>query len=339
MPLEKHPLSTNLNWRFFQPLTEVNTKYVTFEKDGCENPVGKVNNISQKATCREILVYEIRQTLKRLTVTEKKVGPNPWNIELTQSKEIHLTDPRIFGPKATTLCMDVRYLRKEDLPYHADPPANHEQKINLEEFIKVADIVVGLPAVLLNPNRLPGNWWKTDPKDCVIHNFIHWNGADATILRHPALLAVISGLYRQAFLLCYAGFGPKILETGCYEDVVKAISAAEWKPVFGMAEAFREWINVPPPGNSNTSHFSFPWIEPRPHRVSYWQRFVRLQRALRRHGYDRILGEDIYTSWDLLGKNQQYTGAYSFWGGRGSTLTEAHKRVMELGAPLKRGKG
>ena len=336
MALETHPLEGNEKWTFFQPNVGIKSHYLTREIE-VDAPEEIVRSITHGSTCREGLINNVRAAFQALTTEKTSVGERAWQLEPKKTFDIVLDDEKIRGPGMSRLWIDARWLRPEDYDPASGGFDKKFRRIKLDEFLKVADIVVGLPAALLNPDRASGEWWRTDPEKALAGGRIYWDGADNTVLQHPAVMAVLTGLYRQAFCLCHGGFGPQILETGSYEEVRGAIDAAEWKPIFGQCEKFRPWINVPVPNGGYPQNFAFPWHPPKSKRVSYWQRFVRLQRALRRHGFNEVLGEDICSGWALLDKGTQYSGAYSFWGEE-KKLTGAHKRVMQLGRPLKRKK-
>lgn len=343
MALEQHPLSGKDDWQYNQPASGVSTYYVSRDLSSGEETVRRLAHFT---SCRENLISYLRQALQRLNTNKEKYGDRAWEVSLKQTHDIVLDDRRCRDGNHRTL-----------LAIH-DPIPNWEiagegDHVDEEEFLQVANIVVGLPAALLDPNRRSGDWWVTPLKGFrgkapatgeapkadgqAQQNYLRWRGVDNFVLRHPALLATLIGLYRQAYLLCACGFGPQVLDSVNHDDVVEAISEAKWKPIFALADQARPWINVPAAQNSSPVNYPFPWHTPGRKKVSYWQRFVRLQRAVRRHGYDEVLGEDLAQGWSLLNKGTQYTGAFSFWGVE-KDLKDAHRRIMKLGKPLKRKK-
>lgn len=339
MLLEEHPLSNETNWIFLKPEVGVRVNYLT-RPVGIDKPKETAHSISTFSSCREVIIGSIRTALQNLTTKKIPVGTSTWQKELKTTSDIILNDKRSNGLKNNYLTISTNGFQFNNFPTKKSTDNLKFGKIKLEEFLRVSDIVVGLPAALLNPNRMPGDWWHTNPEKARRGARIYWNGIDNTILQHPVITSTLTGLYRQAYCLCFGGFGPEVLKSGSYEEVQEAIDSGDWKEIFAQCEKFRPWINVPVPEaglgkGGNIHNFAFPWYKPRTGRVSFWQRFVRFQRALRRHGFEEVLGQDISTGWNLLKKEISYSGVYTFWGEE-RQLTKSHKRVMELGKPLKR---
>lgn len=323
---EKHPLTGHVSWVFFQP--NINVHSSALLRDLKTEEEIKIN-ITAYSDCREGLISDIRRTLQNRTTKFVKAGRRAWEGANKPTHSITLDDARCLGKGNTVLSVNEAFWKV------------CTTKDQVEEFLRVCDAIVGIPSLLLNPNRKPGEWWRTDPEKAVREKprvidwdarVIDWNGTDNAFLRHPALFASVTGLFRQAFWLCRAGFGKKVLESVDYSKVEKVLTEPTWKEGLELAEALKTWICVPVPQGGNTKNVSFPWYPRSAKQVSYWQRFIRLQRALHRHSADEVLGGDIFEGWDLLKKGTQYSGAFSFWGEAGG-LQPAHKRVMALGKP------
>lgn len=321
---EKHPLADASSWKFSKPYIRVRSS--VFLEDLATSERNKVS-ISTVGCCREGLISDIRTVLKGRTTNFIKKGENAWEGVLVPTHSITLEDARCRGKGDTALSVRDAFLLDTKKP----------RGVKVEEFLRVCDAVVGIPTLLLSPARQPGDWWRTDPKKSVKADGefgveLYWNGADNVLLRHPALFASITGLFRQAYWLCKAGFGPNVLADLDYGKVEKVLTEPTWKEGLELAESLKTWICVPIPAGGTLQNVSFPWYPRAAKQVSYWQRFIRLQRALHRHSADEVFSGDIFESWALLNKGTQFSGAFTYWG-QESVLTPAHKLVMKLGKP------
>lgn len=323
-----HPLTGVAEWRFSQPHIRVNSSvFLTDLKTGEESKV----NISTIGRCREGLIVDIRTALKRKTTNFDKSaisGAFAWNGTLSRTHSITLEDSRCRGKGDTIFSVRNTPGANKILPIPAK---------KVEEFLQVCDVIVGIPSLLLSPARKPGDWWRTDPKTACeprgnATQDIHWCGADNALLRHPALFSSITGLFRQAFWLCEAGLGPKVLADVDRDRVEKVLTAPTWREGLELAEDLRTWICVPVPAGGHRENVPFSWYPRTSKQISYWQRFIRLQRALHRHSADEVFGGDIFAGWALLNKGYQFSGASSYWGDA-KQLTAAYKNMMKLGKP------
>lgn len=322
MALEEHPLDGNSDWVFHKPGLSVKIKYATVHIGSKDATKVSEHTLTGAYQCREVLIGDTRQAFKRLTTTLEAPPDGPhWNKILKQVKRVVLDHESVLGPEDCLLSISSV----------TSAPAEE-----VKQFLKVADIVAGIPLALLNPKTRSKDWWDKLLDNRSQFTRFAWLGTDNGILQHPAFFSIATGLIRQAFLLHRCGFGEEILESGNHEEVLEAIISNDTKALLKQAEVFRPWINVPIASRSEgLVNFPFPWVKPQAKKVSYWQRFIRLERAIRKHGLNAVIGEDFTQGWDLLGKNICYSGAYSFWGA-GSNLTESHKRIMKLGQPKKK---
>lgn len=339
-----HPLSGAKGWTFVQPSIGLETK-ARFRSLA----TGEVTDLSRQIfdTCRERTITYYRDWLKNTIIDGAK----------KRKSEIILNAPEILIPGATVLSVFhvalVNSGRSEGRPANFPNPINfptREDWLKYEaNFVPIMDALVGLPALLLNPERLPGDWWRTPPEKLWFDRnpaagspswHTRWQGADNSMLYHPALLAIIMGLFRQAHILFTAKQWDAILEAAPRAKVEKALTECDRKLAEELVHKLRLWINVPPAPGGDYSNFPFPWYVRKKKQVSYWQRFVHLYRAIEAHGMGKVLGGDIAENWGLEDKSPYYAGVYSFWGSgqaqdteeRKGELTEAHRRVMELGA-------
>jgi hypothetical protein len=320
---DEHPLrSSGDRWQFSQPNLGYEAKYVSVDKKGKR----EVRSLRHLSTCREGVISRTRKEFQDLLCTTKSNGTKAWNFDFEQSETvIDLADPAAKGAGDTKMLVNASMLNKNQ---HA-------------QFLEVADYIVGNVCVLLNPGDRPeGEWWRTDPNNCLVPdaagaNCVGWNGSDNFFLHHPALASIVTGLYRQALLLTKAGCGEEILATVDRSKVDKALTTGSWRQALANCKKLRNWIEVYTPGGSYTVNFPFP--------EGYWLRFMRLHQALRRHGYQAVFDQDFLASWNLLSKNSNWSGMYSFWGSKkgdgGSDNRDQsarRQRLMKLGKPRER---
>ena len=103
------------------------------------------------------------------------------------------------------------------------------------------------------------------------------------------------------------------------------MSANSQKQALLLLKKMRMWVEVPTGTNGYVQNYAFPF--------GFWRRLIRLQRAIRRHGYEGALGQTFEAGWALTGGSAYY-GAYHFWGE--DENTEHHEHLMEMGAPRRK---
>jgi hypothetical protein len=114
------------------------------------------------------------------------------------------------------------------------------------------------------------------------------------------------------------------------------MTTGSWRQALANCKKLRPWIEITPPKGAFQINFPFP--------EGYWLRFMRLHQALRRHGYQEVFDQDFVTGWNLLSKNNSWSGMYSFWGtkkgenGDEATTSQSKQRsrLMKLGKPVER---
>jgi hypothetical protein len=308
-------------WHFSQPNLGFRAKYVSIDKEGERSE----HSMLYLSTCREGVVSQARKKFQETFTTKNRTGHRVWNFSFeTGEDRIDLADSTVKGAGDTKLLINASMLTRE------------EQAV----FLQVTDYLVGNVCVLLNPDeRDEGEWWRTDPDDCLTpdiagNNCVSWNGSDNFFLHHPALLSLVTGLYRQALLLTQAGFGEEILGVVPREKVDKAMTTGSWRQALANCKKLRQWIEIYTPGGNHQINFPFP--------EGYWLRFMRLHQALRRHGYQKVFDQDFTAAWNLLAKNSNWSGMYNFWGYKkgddsgDSRQSDRRQRLMKLGKPQER---
>lgn len=316
-----HPLSENEAWEFWKPKTRAKATFLLLDKDAKKT----VETVISSGCCREVVLSSMKVFLFG-KVMKTTVDPNGYSKTFTRKCRIRLLDPDLEDQLSGSNQLQIN-------EKGIKPKGEFDQRLRsgaVEEFLQVADMIVGIPSVLLSHRRPQGEWWKTDPSSCKSNfddvRYICWNGSDNWFLRHPALLSIASGLIRQAAMLTACGFGPEILNRVPRKDVEAALTTSNWKLAFGIAKKLRPWIEVPVGAGGCAANFPFS--------LGQWERFDRLQRAQRKHNYQKIFGGTIYDSWGLneTQTGGEWTGGDAYWGVPGS-VNAAGDTLMKLGKP------
>jgi len=323
MEKEKHPLIGNPKWTFNQPLVGVRAHYSAIDLETEEKHALIVDASS---TCREGVIYNIREAFQsRLTNTR----------EVNQSKASKGWDSK--QPKwVATKEVDLADAKPSQLwiQWHKSWMKGWED-FQVRTFLQVCDRVLGPIAVLLGPWRPEGDWWRTDPATAMVeknnNQYVYWDGTDNWFLAHPATAAIATGLYRQCFHLCGAGVSSQIIKDVSEEEISEVMSSGSQKLALVLLKKTRPWVEVPVGGNGNKVNYAFP--------LGFWRRLIRLQRAIRRHGYAESLGQSFHEGWTTTRPTDEgWRGAYGFWGEEGE-LTEHHRHLMKVGAPGRKKSG
>jgi hypothetical protein len=314
MAPQKHPLTGNPHWTFNKPRMGFKTSYTAVERGTGER---RVIVLSTTDTCRETLIYNTREALRaRLTNSSTRHRG-----KLKVIKDIDFSDPETARSAVLYTNFYAGHLRAGMVG-------------RVDEFLRICDVVLGPVCVLLDPNRQKGDWWRTNPETALVKvgantvNYAAWQGSGNWFLAHPALMGIATGLYRQCFQLFYAGLHDEI--DGLFQngEVEGVMTTGNRTLALRMLTKARPYVEVPVGTGGATSNYAVA--------MGFWRRLIRLQRAVRRHGYEKIFDQTLGESWDLTGGLYEFSGVYSVWGKSGE-LTDAHRRLITLGAP-KRGK-
>jgi hypothetical protein len=212
------------------------------------------------------------------------------------------------------------------------PVGKHNDRLpkkRIEEFLQVANALVGIPSVLLSHRRPEDDtWWKTDPANCRDGSYVCWSGTDNWFMRHPALISIATGLLRQTALLTAFGYGERVLDCVREEEVEEVLTTGNQKLAYSLTKKLRTWIEVPESEDGTSYHYPFSLNS------AGWNLFDHLQRAQRRHNYKSVFGGSFYDSWGLRveDKWKNWTGSHSYWKMTGGDV-DAYKRLMSLGKP------
>jgi len=292
-----------------------------------DKPKKTVLTVDSASTCREGVISNLRQVFqKRLT-----------NIDaVNESQEGGWDSGRKRSDWVMTRQCDLESLTAKKEPtelklhWHENWLKEMGPDFPIEKFLQVCDRVLGPIAVLLGPHRPEGDtWWRTDPEKAVRmtgeNKYVYWQGSDNWFLSHPATVGIATGLYRQCFHLCGAGVADEIIKSVSEDEISEVMSTNSQKQALLLLKKMRVWVEVPLGTNGYVQNYAFPF--------GFWRRLIRLQRAIRRHGYEGALGQTFQEGWALTGGSAYY-GAYHFWGE--DENTNHHEHLMEMGAPRRK---
>lgn len=307
-----HPLSENKDWTYTQPSIRVD---VSYETRGL-GPAPKITATSMTTsnTCRETLIYNIRQCFRQKLCKTNRDG---WQVTRSQTHEARLRTPGACGPGRNSISI----VKSDGQVWDARMG---------EQFIQVVDYIMGPVCVLLDPDRPKGTWWKEGGRP-TIGQTLTWSGTTNWFLVHPVTVALFVGLYRQCYHLILAGEADKILAAVDSEKVEEVLTECSQKKALAIVKKTRPWIEVPVAPSGARKNYSFP--------LKTWRRLIRLQRAIRRHSYEEAFDQNFIDGWQLVNENVGaggvIDGSFGFWGDE-EKLTDAHRHLMQLGAPRRK---
>lgn len=304
-----HPLSENENWSYSQPAIRIAANYET--RGLGSRPRSALTSLTSSNTCRETLIYNIRQCLRQKLYQEKKDG---FQITHSQTHDVRLRTPAACKPGQNMIS-----LVKENPNLW-----NDDQD---QQFIQVVDYILGPICVLLDPDRPQGTWWKEGSGST--GGALVWVGTTNWFLAHPVTVALFVGLYRQCYQLIIAGEADNILAAVDSEEVEEVLTECSQKKALAVIKKTRPWIEVPVATPGSRGNYPFP--------LKTWRRLIRLQRAIRHHSYEEVFGHNFVDGWQLAsgGDFGVIDGSFGYWGDE-DNLTEAHRHLMKLGAPRRK---
>jgi hypothetical protein len=199
------------------------------------------------------------------------------------------------------------------------------------------DAFVGTLGVVLNPDRYQGDWWVTRPEEVAPKGArssdygqeYRWYGSDNFFLRHPVLVSLMLGMFRQGILLFEQGFDEAALRVVKRKDVENALTNSDPELAMRILTRLRPWIEA-----SDRYQESLPFVR------GQWDRLGQLHRAIFNYGYDELFGGGLSDSWNIAKvkdddsgtRYETTTGPITYWGGyKHHPVTEEGKRLAKLG--------
>jgi hypothetical protein len=267
------------------------------------------------------MLSDARHALKALTYRFQKI-PGSWETKETRIAKLSLDHPQTKQPGSNYL-----YVQGFEAGEHFGVCLRDCCR---SKFAHCLDALVGQVGVLFDPDWYQGNWWETRPRDNPTSGAGHRNrresdfryyGVSNAILRHPALLHTIMGLFRQAVLIHTQDLDHAVHDLVPRKDVEKALSEGNPGLALRNLRKIRPWVEVA--NSARYRYFPFP--------RGYWNRLPQIHKAIYRHGFEELFGGSLEEGWRMTerGFNGALSGAWSYWGdGR---LTSAGQRLARLG--------
>ncbi len=316
----EHPLNSNCKWEFTQPTLRVD---VACKSTDMNDKHKQAHIIHAHDDCRETVASYMRDKLRKALT--KEVAPAPgrpnWETNIKETRKVDLVD-HVF-PKN----INKGHVARLGIDCGHAVAANN---LSIDDLFKVSDSIAGNVAVLLNPGRATGEWWRSEPE--LDDSYAMWNGADNFFLFHPVLATTMLGLYRQAYHLCRAGAGEQVLKDLPYTLTEEAMTNSDYGLAKQNVRALRRWIEVPVARDGEIYNYPFP--------KGMWLRFMRLHQAMHKYDASKVFDGAFEKGWNLVCKDYEWDGSYSYWGLKGDDegTSEHYERLLDLGRPVSKEK-
>jgi hypothetical protein len=321
---KKKPRAVNAlgGFRYWQPYLGFSSKVMTRPLSGKADAT--LHSMNYAAECREELVWDIRQYFQNKAV-DWKTENHSWQKSATISREIDLDDRRLKQPGVTYL-----YLGAQEDTWEETGNPMCKRPCCASRFPHLVDAITGTVGVLLSEDRYVGDWWQTEPELVCKPDGrgaeYRWYGSDNFFLRHPALVSMFLGSFRQSVLLFTQSFDEAISKAVKRQDVEDCLTNSDPDLAMRIMTKLRPWIEV------KQRVTSYPFAH------GYWDRLRKLHRAISNYGYDELFGGDIAHSWKIARGTDDddrrrgvANGAIQYFGTNNKNLTDAGKRLNRLG--------
>lgn len=192
---------------------------------------------------------------------------------------------------------------------------------NIQDFIDICDAVVGPLTVLLNPDRYQGDWWKTSLDEALVgpkrSAFLNWYGVDNTVIAHPALTSLYTGLVRQCAYIARTSLVDQIREDVEGMDLEGCLSESDEVQALRIATKMKRWICVPSLKGGSSYNV--------PVGCGNFPKIVTLHKAIYRHGFDATFKGSFLNGWGVAdGCVSNYNGIHTFMGVNGQGRNGKH---------------
>ena len=356
----KHPLSEAPEWWFSQHNVQVHAPFYIVPKKKGKGRCGK-KVVSGTDSCREGVVSQLRHGIAKATGTIEARNPHqPWSKTWTQHSNVDIDRSMLRQPGESYVAVakaHINYGRLEKNPHYKPPGKRTRRDVwmynyknekdqmvrnhgfitltdeMVRDFIDVCDAVVGPITVLMNPDRYQGNWWKTSKRDCVRtgkDSMLRWYGVDNTVVAHPALASLYSGLVRQAAFITRAGMADRVRDSVDGLGLVDCLTESDDEQALVIVKKMRHWIAVPGLKSGSVANV--------PVGVGTLPKVITLHKAIYEHGFEKTFGCDFVRGWAAGGIHNhgyggaatgtRFSGIHTFMGRRGEN---AHgQRIKEL---------
>jgi hypothetical protein len=359
--MSQHPLSREEEWYFSQHSVKVRAPIFRVVRKKKSNPAGIRSQkmvIQGGSSCREGVIGQIRTALRSAGGNQVSVGGGPtWkrrfspygSLELDRDAlkkpgesfvavhSAHITANRSKPNPNYKTVAERRELRRKS-PWAYQPwHYRADQKFirvtrgarltnaMIQDFLDTCDAVVGPLTVLLNPDRYQGNWWFTGIDEALETGkrtgLLHWYGVDNTVIAHPALASLYSGLVRQCAYIARTGAVDQIREDVEGMGLEECLNESDEVQALRIAKKMQQWISVPNLRNGHASHI--------PVGCGTFPKILALHKSIYRHGFEATFKASFIEGWGL-GKTTgaKYNGIHTYMGQKGENNNG--KRIKRL---------
>jgi hypothetical protein len=181
---------------------------------------------------------------------------------------------------------------------------------------------VGLLNVLLNPNRYTGNWWRTQKEEIHDKQWLSYYGVDNSILYHPVLLSLYTGLLRQCLVLAGAGLAQPALHIVNRRAVAGALSTSDAERALELFKKMQPWIEVVDNPKHRATNFPVP--------KGSFPKLMSLHHSLYAYGFEVTFGESLVRAWQLDGAlyANPLSGIHHYMGQQGQNARGVRIRAL-----------
>jgi hypothetical protein len=199
----------------------------------------------------------------------------------------------------------------------------------IQDFLDTCDAVVGPLTVLLNPDRYQGNWWFTGVSEALETGkrtgLLHWYGVDNTVIAHPALASLYSGLVRQCAYMARTNIVDQIREDVEGMGLEDCLNESDEVQALRIAKKMQRWISVPNLKGGGPSHI--------PVGCGSFPKILALHKSIYRHGFEETFKASFIEGWGLdKTTGAKYNGIHTYMGQKGENSNG--RRIKRLSQKL-----
>jgi hypothetical protein len=360
--MSKHPLSDAKEWNFSQHNVQVRAPiYVVPIKKQPGVRCGK-KIVSGLDSCREGVISHVRHGIAKATGTLGADTVRTWSRVWTQHSTVDLDRPMLRQPSESYVAVNrghITYNRWVKNPHYKPPGKRsrtrvprwssryqnqvdkmirHDNFIPLtndmvRDYLDVCDAIVGPIGVLMSPDRYQGDWWKTSVQECKrsgSDGMLRWYGVDNTVIAHPALTSLYSGLVRQCAFIVRAGMADRVRTIAAKLPLEKCLTESDNELALEIVKKMRHWIAVPGLKGGSVANV--------PVGVGTLNKVISLHQAIYEHGFETTFGCNFIKGWAAGAiynyghagpqAGHRFSGIHTFMGRRGENARG--KRIKEL---------
>lgn len=354
--MSRHPLSKEDEWFFSQHSVRVCAPiFRIVNKKKKSNPRGlrsRKIDIQGSSTCREGIIGNIRNALRTAGGHSIRSSGGPgWQRVFSPYGSLELNRDVLKQPGESSVAVYSSHITADrsepNLNYRTPKERKayrnrglyypwHERvhlklirthrtaqltDTNIQDFIDICNAVVGPLTVLLNPDRYQGNWWQTSIGECLAgqrrSNYLNWYGVDNTVIAHPVLTSLYSGLVRQCAYIVRTNLADQIREDIEGMGLEECLNESDEVQALRIATKMKRWICVPPLKGGTTYNI--------PVGQRNFSKIISLHKAIYKHGFEETFKSCFLKGWGVYnGCYSQYSGIHTFMGVTGQSKNGKH---------------